>query len=74
MEFSKDEIRLLAEGERKMDSGEQPHVVNEGDRVAVMPEVMEDLGLESGQTVSNAIIIAILKAQIEILSACPTVH
>ncbi len=64
------EIRMLAEQERRMDSGEQPYVFDKNrNRWSVRSEVMEELGLESGQQVSDPIITAIVEAN---LAVCQT--
>ncbi len=68
--FTVEDIRLLAEMERTMDSGEQPHVFDKDrHRWAVSTEIMEELGLKSGQTVNGAIIMAILEANLASLQA-----
>lgn len=60
-----DVLRGLAKQEREMDAGTQPFVRDEGGRRwSVTPEVMEQLGLVSGQTASHALITGILKATI----------
>jgi hypothetical protein len=66
-----EQIRMLAEMERKMDDGTAPFVRPAGsrERMAVMPVVMAELGLVSGQTVTDAIVIAILEAQVAALTA-----
>lgn len=69
MKITNEHIRILAAGERQMDAGEVPFVVNEGGRLMVTPQVMEELGLETGQTVSNQICIAICEANIAALNA-----
>lgn len=79
MELTLEQIRALARLERKMDSGEQPYVVAEGGRMSVGAEEMEALGLKNGQTISNAIAIAICKETIKNLEAlkaetCATRH
>ena len=63
------QIRMLAEGERRMDAGEVPFVIIAGNRLAVLPVVMDELGLESGQTVSNTIVLAILEANLASIEA-----
>ena len=68
--FTIEDIRMLAEMERKMDSGEQPYVLDsDRNRWAVIPEIMDELGLESGQSVNGAIITAILEAIIASIQA-----
>ena len=60
-----EEIRLLAECERKMDSGEMPWVSWHGERIAQTPYVMEHLGLKLGQTICDAIFVRALELKIE---------
>ncbi len=68
--FTIEDIRMLAEMERKMDSGEHPHVLDKDrNRWPVSPEIMEELGLVSGQTVNGTIITAILEANIASIQA-----
>lgn len=65
-----EDLRMLADQERKMDSGEQPHVIDKDrNRWAVSQEVMDELGLVSGQTVSDTIITAILEANVASIQA-----
>lgn len=61
------DIRALAEIERRMDRGEQPFVLFLGGRMAVHRAIMDDLGLEPGQSVDGIICVAILEAQIRML-------
>ena len=60
-----DEVRMLAEVERGMDSGEILFVVSEGNRMAVEPEIMKILGLVSGQTVSRMMALSIMETRLE---------
>ncbi len=60
-----EEIKILAECERKMDAGKTPHVVVDGHRFAVNDEILEHFGLQNRQTVTNVIITAILEFNIE---------
>ena len=53
--LSIDDIRALAKQERDMDSGALPFVLSQGERLAVIPEVMKHLGLESGQVRSGQV-------------------
>ncbi len=62
-----EQIRMLAQAERQMDAGEISFVVCAGGRLIVRPVVMEELGLETGQTVSNTLVLAILKANLAAL-------
>lgn len=64
-----DEIRLLALVERKMDSGEIKFVRLGEHRVSVQPEVMTELGLVCGQTITDPIYRAILEQH---LAYCQT--
>ena len=67
--FDKERIRIMAEAERMMDSGEIPYVIapsNKGlERMAVASEIMDELGLTNGQTVNSCIIEAIFKLSLE---------
>jgi len=67
MTLTKEEIKILAELERGMDSGEIKFVIWRGDnRVAVRNEVMEELGLKHGQGISDVIFERILKLHLAI--------
>lgn len=68
-DFTTDDIRALADMERKMDRGEQPYVMNGGGRWAVPADTMAQLGLETGQTVSDFLITKILETNIANLTA-----
>ena len=59
-----EEIRILAEAERLMDAGKAPFVLYAGGRMLVRPVVMEELGLETGQTISDTIARAIAEAHL----------
>lgn len=61
VEFDQDMIRKLAKLERQMDDGEIPFVVVGGNRASVPDDVMDDLELQSGQSVSDLIYIGILE-------------
>ena len=65
--LTNEQFRMLAQAERQMDAGEVPFVVAAGERLIVRPVVMEELGLETGQTVSNTLVLAILKANLAAL-------
>jgi hypothetical protein len=64
LELTTEDIRALADIERKMDSGEVAFVVFQGERLSVIPEVADELGLKQGQTISLAIFIAMTHANI----------
>lgn len=66
------QIRMLVQAERLMDSGEVPWVWSVGpygqmERLSVAPDIMETLGLEQGQSVNSMIVNAIAKLSIQIL-------
>jgi hypothetical protein len=63
-QLSVKEIRQLAEIERGMDSGEIPYVVYAGHRTPIVRDVLDHLGLQSGQTVSHILWVAILETMI----------
>ena len=69
MKLSTEEIRMLAQVERDMDAGNQPFVICHGQRWAFTSDILEDNGVESGQTVSPVIIEALLKSSIASLNA-----
>lgn len=69
MHLTTEQIRDLAKLERDMDAGRQPFVVWGGQRRSVTPAVMTELGLEAGQTVSDALAEAILRAHIAVCEA-----
>lgn len=54
------EIRLQAEAQRMMDSGEMPFVIYNGERLALMKEQMDRFGLRQGQTINSTIYYHIL--------------
>ena len=65
-----EDVRMLAERDRDMASGKLPPVLDKDrNRWAVSPEIMEELGLQSGQSVSDAIITAIQAASLASLQA-----
>ncbi len=67
--LTNEEIRMLAQVERQMDAGEVLFVVCAGGRLIVQPLVMEELGLETGQTVSDTLVLAIMEARLASLRA-----
>jgi hypothetical protein len=67
--FTNEEVALLAECERKMDAGEIPFVMMGGVRLATNREVMEELKLVQGQTVTPFIHHRMLEIQIALLQA-----
>jgi len=62
MDFSVEETKALAKLERDMDSGAMPYVMFNWSRMAVTPDIMEELGLEQGQTINQAIMMSIMQA------------
>ncbi len=69
MTYTTEQIRMLAEVERKMDAGEQPFVLYGGHRLAVNPATMAHLALAQGQTISDAIALAVAKHNVEMIEA-----
>jgi hypothetical protein len=55
---------MLAKAERQMDAGEVPFVICAGSRLLVREVVMDELGLEMGQTVSDTLVLAIMEAHL----------
>lgn len=66
-DLSVEEVTALAHVEREMDAGRQPYVMWAGRRLAVMTEAMEMFQLQIGQTVDDAISLAIMKAHVAII-------
>lgn len=71
--LSKEMIKALAAAERMMDKGEIPYVrmiASNGkyERMAVSQRIMEELGLEQGQTINTIIQDAIAEMSMKILS------
>ncbi len=64
MEFTQEEIKLLAECERCMDSGETPYLIWKGQRLAVNNETLQHFGLENHQTINGIIAGAVLKFRV----------
>ena len=59
--FSDEEIKILVDSERKMDSGELGFVLLDGSRVIVLPDAMKHFELTQGQTINGAIMIALIE-------------
>lgn len=57
--FTAEDIKRLAELERRMDAGDIKYVVYYGNRMAVNQKQLDEFGLVSGQTINSAIAIAI---------------
>jgi hypothetical protein len=53
------EVRMLIDLDRAMDRGEQPYVTHEGWRWAFPGELLEALGLKTGETVSRSVLYQI---------------
>ena len=71
--LNKEMIKALAAAERMMDKGEIPYVrmiASNGkyERMAVTPYVMEELGLENGQTINTIILDAIHEMSLKVLA------
>ena len=65
-------LKALAAAERLMDEGKVPYVrmlnsYNEYERMAVSPSIMEELGLETGQTINKILLDAIFERSMDIL-------
>ena len=67
--FTNEEIAMLAEAERQMDSGKLQYVMYGGVRASVPDETMDALGLVCGQTVNDVIWVRILETNIASLQA-----
>lgn len=66
MGLTLEELRMLANQEREMDSGAQPFVLYAGHRLAVTPEAMQHFGLVSRQTINAAVFEALLRHNVEV--------
>jgi hypothetical protein len=65
MNFTNEQIRVLAEVDRDMGSGKQPFVLDsKGFRFAFPAQVMQQVGVESGQTACESVIIALMQANL----------
>ena len=62
--FSIEEIKMLAELELKMDTGEQPYVMLNNQRAAFSQEVMDTLGVTNKQTINDEIWKAMVEESI----------
>ena len=58
--LSLEEVRMLAQGERDMDSGRVAFVTLHGNRTMVTKPAMKQFQLEQGQTISDCIFREIL--------------
>lgn len=67
MKLTVEQTRMLAAVQRDMDAGKLFFVVFKGERLSVLDEVAEELGLERGQTVNLAIVQSIVEASIAVL-------
>lgn len=63
-ELTLEEIKLLAEQERRMDAGEVPYVIWSGNRFSVDSEILQHFNLKNQQTINDAIALAIMKFNI----------
>jgi len=59
------EEKMLVELDKRMDSGEQPYVLNEGGRWAFPAEALAEFNIQSGDSVSGEIINDLLQRQID---------
>jgi hypothetical protein len=62
--LTKEQIKMLAEGERMMDRGEVPFVRLGGERIMCDLACMAELCIEQGQTITGAVFTEILKWKI----------
>lgn len=72
MNFGDEQIRILAEVEQKMDSGEFLYVVYDGKRMPVVNEIMLKYGLKQGQTINSDIFQAIVISHMDHIMNCLT--
>jgi hypothetical protein len=70
MKFTTEQVRLLAENDRKMDAGEQPFVLDDRNaRWAFPGDVLGTFGVVSGQRVSSTVLQALLEANLAHINA-----
>ena len=67
MNLTNEQIKMLAEAERMMDSGEKKYVILEGERLMVTDEVMVALGLQPKQTINQEIFVAIQEENLKMI-------
>ena len=61
MLLTPDQMKILADLERKMDSGEQPFVQTSHSRMAFRQELLDECGIKSGQSVSTAMVHTLMQ-------------
>lgn len=66
----KNMLRAMAEAERMMDEGKIPFVFfmspsEKWERLAVGPDIMEELGLETGQKINSVLVDAIFELSLK---------
>ena len=68
----KETLKAIAESERLMDEGKIPWVwskrYGQYERLAVAPQIMEELGLQQGQSINSILLDAISELSIKLLS------
>jgi hypothetical protein len=70
MNFTQEQIKMLAQHDRNMDSGVTPFVrCEKGLRWSFTLPTMEECGVERGQTVSPVVLTALMQASIAQLEA-----
>ena len=65
MNLTVEQIKMLAKAEVMMDRGEKPFVIFGGNRMIMDDQVMEKLGLQSGQTINWDIFGAIQQENLQ---------
>ena len=64
MNFTTDELKMLAESERLMDGGEMPYVNFHNQRLMVSEQAMAEFDLRIGQCISDAVFVALIRFEI----------
>lgn len=49
------ELKMLVEIEKKMEAGDQPYIINNGQKWAFPVDLLRAVGLNSGEQVSNSV-------------------
>lgn len=70
--INKETLKAIAESERLMDEGKIPWVWSkihgQYERLAVAPQIMDELGLQQGQNINSILLDAIAELSVKLLS------
>ena len=68
MNLTTEEMKGLAQQERNMENGKQPYVMNRNGKWAFPAELLDECGIVSGQSVSDAMIQTLMQRSLANLS------